>query len=144
MYTEYISMFPEHMKVCLKVTLFPQRYQYIACTVKVPHCSIVLGFRCFPNGISRYVMYIEGIPMSLSFSLSLSLSLSLYVFYICVFLYIYIYMREKERGSELYIYIYIYIYICIYLHVHINVQLCCQRCFNVFRAHQRYINVPNA
>ena len=91
MYIEYISMFPEHITVCLKVTLFSQRYQYISCTVKVSHCSkcitrYFLGYRCFPNGTSRYLMYIEGIPMSLS----LSLSPSLHVIYIYIYIYIYI------------------------------------------------------
>ena len=36
-----------------------------------------------------------------------------------------------------------YVYIYIYTHLYTIVQLFCQRCFNMFRVHRRYINVPN-
>ena len=71
MVIEGMSVFPMCLKVSLKVPLLPPWYQVISCTWEVSECSecfsrYVLKCRCFPNGISRYPMYIEGISRYIS------------------------------------------------------------------------------
>ena len=65
------------------IPLFSQIYLGISCTSKVSQCSgcfsrYLLGYRCFPNGPSRYLMYIEGISRYISWLL-LKVSFKVYL-----------------------------------------------------------------